>query len=362
MGLLLTEVGLTDFRNIHDLTLELSPEITILVGHNATGKTNTIEALQLLTTGVSFRHPSPHDLMLDGCETARIVAQIQGDGRVVDIQCDINHKSRKFSRNGKHCQPREVAGTLLSILFTPDDLSFVKGSASNRRSELDMFAAQVNKGYSRVLSSYTRGIEQRNKLLKEDFSDPSLLDAWDESVALGAATVLQARVKLFSRMCTHITHAYQQISDGEELSCEYVCTLGINPEGMDKENLVEVIRDTLVAGRAEDLRRQQTCIGPHRDDIHFKINNKDARTFGSQGQQRSITLAWKMAEVLVAAEITGNQPLLLLDDVMSELDEQRREAMTNFVSSGIQTVVTTTNLGYFSEELLKSAKVVRFGE
>jgi DNA replication and repair protein RecF len=130
---------------------------------------------------------------------------------------------------------------------------------------------------------------------------------------------------------------------------------------MGREELTARYLARLAAGRADDLRRQQTLVGPHRDDLSFAIDGRDARTFGSQGQQRSIVLAWKMAEVELAAEILGEQPLLLLDDVMSELDEQRRAAVIGFVQAGIQAVVTTTNLGYFPQELLDASKVVSFG-
>ena len=130
---------------------------------------------------------------------------------------------------------------------------------------------------------------------------------------------------------------------------------------LEGDELTARYLDRLAQGRQDDLRRQQTLVGPHRDDIRFTLNGRDARAFGSQGQQRSIVLAWKMAEVELSAEILGEQPLLLLDDVMSELDEQRRSAVVSFVQEGIQTVVTTTNLGYFPPELLEASKVVSFG-
>ena len=143
--------------------------------------------------------------------------------------------------------------------------------------------------------------------------------------------------------------------------CSYECTLGDDVSGMARDELTARFLDRLAAGRRDDLRRQQTLVGPHRDDLAFTLDGRDARTFGSQGQQRSVVLAWKMAEVELAAEILGEQPLLLLDDVMSELDEQRRAAVVGFVQEGIQTVVTTTNLGYFPPDLLEASRVVSFG-
>jgi DNA replication and repair protein RecF len=360
VSLTVTDISLVDFRNFSSSDFCLREGMNVLVGPNAAGKTNTIEALQLLTAGESFRKPRPVQLVREGCESAKISSHITGDGRVIDVSCTITPRKRSFERNGKHVLPRDVAGTLMSVLFNPDDLLFVKGSASYRRQEIDDFACQANKGYAKLLSTYTRSIKQRNRLLKEEFVDLALLDAWDESISVGAAVLLSSRIRLFRRICDHLTDAYRTIADGEELGCTYRCSLGIDPEGLSKDELTEIMRRHLSEGRQEELRRQQTLVGPHLDDIAFSIDGRDARTFASQGQQRSIVLAWKMAEVEVSRDVTASEPLLLLDDVMSELDVRRREAISRLVSDGIQTVVTTTNLGYFTDDLLSDANVIRF--
>ncbi|MBM6774462.1 DNA replication/repair protein RecF [Olsenella profusa] len=366
MGLRVTELALADFRSFERLELALSPSVTVFVGPNAAGKTNTVEALQLLTAGQSFRRPAPRQLVRDGAESARIDARMEGDSRVLDARCDVTltPPRRQFSRNGKRCHAADMPEALMSVLFTPDDLALVKRGASHRRAELDDFGRQANRGYANVLSAYLRSVEQRNRLLKDEFPDASLIDAWDASVALGGATLLHARLRLFGRLARKVSAVYATVSGGEELSCTYECTLGNCTElaGLGRDELRDRFMERLAASRAEDLRRGQTCVGPHRDDVRFEISGRDARSFGSQGQQRSVALALKMAEVELAEEILGSRPVLLLDDVMSELDERRRDAVMSFVRGGIQTVVTTTNLGYFSPELIDAAEVVRFGE
>ena len=253
-----------------------------------------------------------------------------------------------------------MPATLMSVLFSPDDLALVKRGASGRRDELDDFGRQANRGYSNVLAAYTRAVEQRNRLLKESRCDLGLLDAWDSSVALGGATLLASRLRLFRRLSEKVSAIYARVAAGEELTCAYVCSLGEEALGMGRDELCELFAGRLRAARSEDLRRQQTTVGPHRDDVRFEIAGRDARAFGSQGQQRCVVLALKMAEVELAREVVGARPLLLLDDVMSELDAARREAVVRFAQTGIQTVVTTTNLGYFSPELLDASEVVRF--
>ena len=336
--------------------------MTVLHGRNAVGKTNTVEALQLLTAGQSFRKPKPAQLIREGAESAKVAARLEGDGRVVDMACVVEPTKRTFTRNGKRVHAGEVPETLMSVLFNPDDLSFVKRGASYRRDELDGFGRQANRGYAKVLSAYQRAVEQRNRLLKDDYPDLALLDAWDASVALGGATLLQSRLRLFERLRVKIAEVYREISEGEELACTYVCSLGEGVIGMSRDELCDLFAQRLVERRADEVRRQQTLVGPQRDDVTFSIDGRDARAFGSQGQQRSIVLAWKMAEVSLCEEILGEKPLLLLDDVMSELDSVRRDAVTRFVQGGIQTVITTTTLGYFPEELLAGAKVVSMGE
>ncbi len=361
MSLLVTHIGARDFRSFENLSLDVGEGMTLLVGPNAAGKTNTIEILQLLTTGASFRRPRPAELVRKGCETAACSLTLEGDGRRIDVSCEIEDGRRSFFRNGKRCQASDLLGTLLSILFCPDDLSFCKGSASMRRAEIDAFGRQANAGYAKVLTAYMHAVDQRNRLLKQDEVDLALLDAWDDSVATGAAALALARVRLFARLSEHVRAVYAEIADGEELECSYESTIDDIDVDDTREELKERALIFLQEARQTDLRRQQTTVGPHRDDISFRIGGNDARSFGSQGQQRSVVLAWKMAEVLLCEEMLGERPLLLLDDVMSELDESRREAVSRFIERGLQAVVTTTNLGYFSEDVLEKASVISYG-
>lgn len=361
MGLVVTELDLLDFRSFERGHVGLAPTTTVLVGPNAAGKTNAVEAMQMLTAGYSFRRPTPSQLIREGAPSARVDMRLEGDGRVVDMRCDVLPARRQYSRNGKRCQASEVPQTLMSVLFSPDDLSLVKRGASCRRDELDDFGRQANAGYARVLAAYQRAVEQRNRLLKEERPDLSLLSAWDASVALGGATLLSARLRLFERLARRTEQVYAEISGGERLACSYLCTLGDNAAALSRDELAAAFSARLEACREDDLRRRQTTVGPHRDDVAFLIEGRDARAFGSQGQQRSVVLALKMAEVEVAREVVGEMPLLLLDDVMSELDEARRTAVVSFARRGIQTVITTTNLGYFTPGLLDSSEVVTLG-
>ena len=361
MSLYFKKLSLYKFRNHLDQEIEFNPGITILYGPNASGKTNTVEALQLLTAGLSFRKPSPYELIHINDESARIEGVLEGDDRLLEVQLDITANKKIFSKNGKKCASYEMARFLPSVLFSPDDLTFVKGSSSQRRRDLDNFASQVSSGYGELLRAYTKAVEQRNRLLKEQFIDKNLLAAWDEYIATHGAALTIARRNLIKRLADKTTDIYQDISQGESLICTY------SPRGIDcvddlsKEECAQILRDKLLESRDEDIRLRHTTIGPHRDDIRFDISGMDSRLYCSQGQQRSIVLSWKMAQVFICEEILNQKPLLLLDDVMSELDEDRRCSILRFIQDDIQTVITTTNLNYFTPELLETAKVINYG-
>ena len=361
MAMQLTHLTVRDFRSFEAYDLDPSPATTILVGRNAVGKTNLVEALQLLTAGQSFRRPSPRELVREGAERAMAAARLEGEGRVVDIRLDVAGGKRSFKRNGKGVAAAGVRGIVPSVLFCPDHLDMVKRSARVRREALDDFGMQLNEQYAKLVSAYARSVEQRNALLKEPVLDAGLLEAWDESIALTGAALLQHRCALLGRVRAHMAEAYATIAPHEEIGVAYEATVG-PIEGASREELADRLVEAFRARRDEERRRGMTLAGPHRDEIVFTIDGRDARAFGSQGQQRSVVLAWKMAEVRVTRDILGRYPLLLLDDVMSELDASRRDAIMGIAEQSVQTVVTTTNLGYFSHEVLTAAEVVRVGD
>lgn len=359
MGISAAELTVSTYRSFEDFTLDLASGITILVGRNAVGKTNLVEALQLLTAGTSFRRPSSAELVRDGADSARAELRLEGEGRVLDMGLEVVDGKRSFTRNGKRVRTAGIRGVLPSVLFCPDDLDMVKRSARVRRDALDAFGVQLNAQYAQLISVYERTVEQRNNLLK-DSPAPDLLAVWDESLAQCGARLLMHRTALLERVRAHFVEAYRAIAPHEEPDVRYVPSIGEFPA--ERDEVVRRYACALEAARPDELRRGLTLVGPHRDEILFTIDGRAARDFGSQGQQRSIVLAWKIAEVKVTRDILGRYPLLLLDDVMSELDAARREAIMGFVADGIQTVVTTTNLGYFSQDVLSRAKVVHIGD
>lgn len=373
MSIYARTLSVTEYRSFPSFELDLARGVTVLVGHNAVGKTNLVEALQLLTSGRSFRKPSPRELVRAGGTRCSMKLTLEGEGRVIDMGCVVEDGKRSFMRNGKRCRAAGVRGVVPSVLFCPDDLDLVKRGARLRREALDGFGIQLNESYAQLASTYERTVEQRNFLLKEPFCTRDLLDAWNDSIASTGAALTVHRLALLSRIREHLIDVYAGLSGGEAADVSYVpswgasdaITLPAAADASSRADRIEAVRARIAAAlderAGEELRRGITLVGPHRDEVAFTIDGRDARTFASQGQQRSLVLAWKIAEVEVTREILGRPPLLLLDDVMSELDETRRQAFLGLVGGGVQTVITTTNLGYFDDSALERAKVVKIG-
>lgn len=335
--------------------LEVDPNLTVLVAPNASGKTNVIEAIQLLTAAESFRKPSWSDTIRWGSEQASLSLHGEGDMRAVDIRLDIHGNHRSYRLNGKVKRKiSEVRGIIPSVIFTPDDLYMVKGSADKRRSSLDSLGDQITSAYEAIRGDYDKVLKHRNALLKNPTMPLELLDPWTEKLVEVGVAFFGHRKRLFDRLSPMVCNLYSILAPGEELTIEYVPSWGTREE-TPQESFRRCLEESLLQERV----RGTTLVGPQRDELVFRLDGRDARAFASQGQQRTITLAWKLGEIEVMEDILGVGPVLLLDDVMSELDESRRDALTAFVGTRVQTFLTTTNTGYFSKELLALAKVVR---
>lgn len=377
MSLRITSLVLDDFRGYSHFALEGLGQLTLLVGPNAVGKTNVVEGIELLTSAESFRKPSWGETISWGAPSARLEARLEGDGRVLDHRLVIKGNARSYEVNGKKKRASEVRGSCPCVLFIPDDLQMVKASSARRRASLDSFGAQLSKGYAALRSDYQQTLRQRNLLVKDGVHAGPLFESWDDALAVTGARLCVSRMRLFSRLAAHMEDIYSSIVDGEELSCVYIPSWQRFDDGGRQR--ADVARfDLLPADEGEvsveeaqnrlsglsrslapvELRRGTSLVGPQKDEVAFFIRGNNARLFGSQGQQRTIVLAWKLAEVELTREIAGQEPVLLLDDVMSELDERHREALTSFIETGAQTFVTTANLGYFSERLLAGADIV----
>ena len=337
-------LSLKNFRNYEQALIEPDKGVTVFTGPNAQGKTNILEAIHLCCLGRSHRTPRDEELIRWGASGARVqILTAQQDGtHEVSILLEKSGKKKKTVRIGARQADRigELFGHVCGVLFSPEDLSIVKSGPGERRRFLDMQLSQLRPAYFYALQRAVRTLNQRNALLKEIARNPSLLptlDMWDEQLAKVGAEIAENRREAIDQLSESAAKAHASLTGGrEELRLWYISQT-------EETHTAEKLLARLHASRSEDLRRMTTTVGIHRDDMGVTINAKEARTYASQGQQRSAVLSLKLAQLDMAARETGEAPILMLDDVMSELDPGRRRQLIERIDR-VQTFVTCTDV------------------
>lgn len=324
----INKVKIKNFRNIENLILEPSEKTNIIHGLNAQGKTNLIEAIWMFSGLKSFRGSHDKELIKFGSDEAKINLEFFGGGLNNTAEMKIKEK-RSLKLNGIELKsPSEITEESNIILFSPDYLSIIKDGPAFRRGFLNNAISGVYKTYGEQLKKYNRALQQRNSILKDLKYNSFLLEIiedYENVLAAYGERIISARKKYISRIREIMPEIFVGLSGKKEnLECFY------KPENLE-EGSREEISLMLKKNRQEDINSGATTIGPHRDDLVFLINEIDARNFGSQGQQRSVVLALKLAEAELMAEVSGEKPVALLDDVMSELDPLRQDYILNHI-------------------------------
>lgn len=367
MGLKIQQIHYRNFRNCDNYELTDIGDVTVFVGPNAIGKTNLVEGIQLITAFNSFRSSKTEHLVRFGEDSSFIRAVLSDGVRKLDIDFTIHEGKRSFSLNGKRKQIKNLCGILPSVVFSPDDLNFIKGSQSIKRAEIDNLGSQLSANYSNVRHDYERILKQKNRYLKEDTTH-TFLESVNEVLTTIGSQFYVLRTRLVQELIPYIKTYYAELCVGkEEVSIAYIPSwlkyedpplqelLGSQ---FSRDEVKEQLDTVIEREFSREHQRRLSLFGPHADQIVFLINGKDASHFASQGQQRSLVLSYKMAEVALLRDRLNQTPVLLLDDVMSELDEQRRTQLIKVISQDIQTFITSTNLSYFDDEFLSNAEII----
>lgn len=331
-----TGLNFKNFRNLNDGIIVPGKNINVIYGNNAQGKTNIIEALWLFCGGHSFRGSKENEFIKFGENFSRIKASFFSQNREQQAEILFNGGKKEVTINGvKKHSSTSLIGKYTAVIFSPDDLTLIKRGPSARRKFIDSAICREKLQNAVILSKYNQTLNQRNALLKDIFRHPELktmLEIWDENLCnLGAGIIFQ-RLTYIDKIIEYAKKYHAGISDDtEELEIRYISTCSAK-----KEDSIEEIRDKfkeyLKRSVEDDCRTGYTNIGPQRDDFDIIINKKKAKTFASQGQQRSAVLSLKLAEAKVLSEMTGENPVILLDDVLSELDKKRQNFLLNKIS------------------------------
>ena len=366
----LSNVSLFDFRNYAELDLGLERSATVFFGGNAQGKTNLLEAVALTALTRSPRTQQAAELVRFGQPAARVTCGVQteADRKELEVRVMLSptatgaRASRRFTVNGIHRRSSDMIGSLRVVLFWPDDLQLVKGSGEGRRRFLNTLLGQLDAGHARELNRYGHLLDQRNALLRaiRDGRQPlDELEVWTTALAESGAAIMVERQRRLLELQPIAAAFHRELSDDREhLELRYRpagARIGEAPLELVTEQLKAAMRDA----REEEVGRGQTAVGPQRDDVEVWLDDHEARLFASQGQQRSAVLSLKLAELHYLAEVTGEQPVLLLDDVMSELDPARRERLLAALEPGPQAMITAADLNDLPRSILERAAVFR---
>ena len=343
--MVIDSVILKNYRNYTDARFEPCKGVSVLIGDNAQGKTNLLEAVYLCCTGRSHRTVHDRELIHIGEEAAYVkVSGVRADGEH-SVEIAVNQSGRRSVKVNSNAVSRsgELLGHITGVLFAPEDLRMVTDGPAVRRRFMDMELSQLSPRYYYSLQRYNRALKQRNALLRECVQNgkaPDSIDLWDSELASSGKEIMLGRKSFLFKLRENAARIHTSITDGsEELTVQYDPDLPVE----DVENDIDrSILEALLSSREADLRRGTTGVGPHRDDIGIFIGDLDARLFGSEGQVRSCALSLKLSEIELLEQVTGEAPVLMLDDVMSELDPSRRRQLIRHLE-GVQTLVTCTD-------------------
>ncbi len=332
-NMLITNLKLQNFRNYNQLKIDFNKNINIIYGDNAQGKTNILEAIFVSSIGKSFRTNKEKELIKIGEQFSKIEVEFSKSDRDGNIKIEISDKKSIFVNGVKIKKLSELLGTIHIVIFTPDDINILKNGPSQRRRFLDIFIGQLRPNYIYSLNMYLKALEQRNNYLKQikfENKSESFLDIWDEKLCDYAEKVFKYRLEFINKLKEKIKKVHNIITENnEDINIEYIS---------DYNNKEEFLR-RLKNSRKIDIIKGYTTKGVHRDDFNVYINDNLINVYGSQGQHRTAILSLKMSELKVVYDEIGENPILLLDDFMSELDEKRR---TNFLNNINDTQVLLT--------------------
>ena len=368
----LKNLHLRSFRNYVDRQIEFRAKKTILVGNNAQGKSNLLEAVELLASLKSHRTTRDRELVLDSASAGQVVATVERAYGTSQLSIIFRKQGRRTVAVNKETLRRQLdfLGVLNAVRFSSLDLDLVRGAPDSRRSWIDGLLIQLEPVYSSILQQYNQVLRQRNALLKKiratkesseesgeviDDYEPQL-KLWDEQLAAAGSRVARRRARVIARLAPIAHSWHQRISGNEQLEINYLPNVEWTED--DPIRVQQAFLDKIQQRRIAEQYQGKTVVGTHRDEIEFTIDATPARYYGSQGQQRTLVLALKLAELKLIEEVVGEPPLLLLDDVLAELDPNRQKQLLEVIGDRFQTIITTTHIDTFNHEWIKDSQIL----
>lgn len=350
-------IHIKDFRNYHEQDVKFDRNINIILGENAQGKTNLLEALYITSLGRSFRTSKDSELIRFGSDIAKVSTVLKKDGEKLSIDIGYYKNKKGIKIDGvKINKISELLDHVYVVIFSPDDMRIVKDEPEKRRKFIDRELCQMKPVYFDSLMRYKKTLAQRNSLLKSEFPDEGVLDIWDKELAIYGAKIIIYREKFIEKLSKISSRIHSDLTDKKEnINIFYEANVKVAEDEISQRKVLEA---SFFDARKKDMARKTTSCGPHRDDLGIKVDGTDVRKFGSQGQQRTAALSLKLAEIRLIEEEKGEKPVLLLDDVLSELDSKRQKKLISSFGD-IQIFITATELSDDIKNQLGDFNIIR---
>ena len=347
-------LSLKNYRNCKDIDIELDNNKVIIIGKNAQGKTNILESVYFLSTLKSPRTSNIKEFV--NFDSDNFLTNLTLEKSDTEIELEVEYsldKTKVLKVNGLKTTSKNYKNILNTVLFSSQDLMLLRGAPQDRRDWLDSAISQIYPAHDERLSKYNKIRIQKNNLLKEENINLDLLEVFNEQLVTVGANIIYVRKKFLTELVKYAKERYLDISHNEELSLEY------SVKSDELNDIVQELKTEIQERTSEEIARHQSCVGPHRDDIYFYLNDKDATKFASQGQQRTVVLAIKLAEIELIKNKNGTSPVLLLDDVLAELDDLRQNYLLKSISDKTQTIITSVDTLLFDDDFLRNVKIYK---
>ncbi len=346
--MILTRLELLNFRNYKQQQVEFSPEKNIIVGRNAQGKTNLLEAFYFLSHLKSNRAPRMRELVTEGLEEASVRGLIMDGEFRLNMHVSFGRRGRSVDVNGQKLESAARAkGLVKCVMFSPDDLYVIKGDPARRREFLDETMEELGPVAAKTVLHYKHVLRQRNAVLRSweehGTSLNKVIEPWDDALARAGAEIVAERIDMVEKMARYAGGVYEEIA-GESHGVAITYNGTFEPTGPQKAQIASSMREELDAARSKEKRTRTTVVGPHRDDVELRLDGREAKSSASQGEQRTLAFCLRVAQKRYLEDETGKVPITLLDDVLSELDRERRAGVLRVAGAGSQAIITTTDL------------------
>lgn len=360
--MILRKIKLVNFRNYANLNINFSKNINIIIGDNAQGKTNLLESIYTLALTKSYRTTNDANLIRNNQEKFIVVGEIKDNSVFKKLSVELHNNNKIVKLNDNIINKiSDYIGNLYVILSSPDDLQIIKGSPSERRNFLNIEISQLSSNYIKKYNEFNKILKMRNDYLKllltNNLSDYSYLDILTNNLIERELDIYIERNNFINNINENLSKIYENIMDISNLKILYQPNIEIND--FDRDNLREILKDKYKKNIKREILMGMTLYGPHRDDFTFIIEENDIKIYGSQGQQKIAFIALKFAEIPIFEEKTGTKPVILLDDIFSELDKKKKNRLMKYINDDYQVIITSNDTKDISKEILMNSKIIK---